>query len=264
MEYLKDKLVFITGASSGIGASCAEAFARRGARLLLCARREARLHTLADRLHTTYGTAVHPVLLDVREAARVEQTLAALPAPWQAIDVLVNNAGLALSRAKTHEHTLEDIDAMIDTNVKGLLYVTRAVVPGMVARGSGHVVNIGSTAGHEVYPGGTVYSASKHAVDAITKGLKMDLLGTPVRVSTVDPGLVETEFSVVRFYGDEARAQAVYAGIQPLTPDDVADAVVYCASRPPHVNINEIVMMPVAQSSSLLVHREKTASENMT
>ncbi len=256
----KDTLVFITGASSGIGAACAEAFARQGARLLLCARGAARLHEQADRLRQDHGVAVHAFALDVREAAQVEQALGALPEAWQAIDVLVNNAGLAKGRDKVHEHSPAHIDAMIDTNVKGLLYVTRAVVPGMVARGRGHVVNIGSTAGHEVYPGGVVYSASKHAVDAITKGLKMDLLGTPLRVSTVDPGLVETEFSLVRFSGDATRAEAVYAGMQPLRPEDVADAVVYCVTRPPHVNINEIVMMPVAQSSSLLVHRKKETS----
>ncbi len=257
LTIMKDKLVFITGASSGIGAACAEAFARRGARLLLCARGEARLREHAGRLRQDHGAAVHAFTLDVRDAAQVEQALGALPEAWQAIDVLVNNAGLAKGRDKVHEHPPAHIDAMIDTTVKGVLYVTRAVVPGMVARGRGHIVNIGSTAGHEVYPGGVVYSASKHAVDAITKGLKMDLLGTPVRVSTVDPGLVETEFSLVRFSGDAARAEAVYAGMQPLRPEDVADAVLYCVTRPPHVNINEIIMMPVAQSSSLLVHRKK-------
>ena len=254
---MEDRLVFITGASSGIGAACAEAFAQRGARLLLCARGETRLYAHADRLRRDYGVAVHAFTLDVRDAALVEQTLGALPEAWRAIEVLVNNAGLAKGRDKTHEHPPAHIDAMIDTNVKGLLYVTCAVVPGMVTRNRGHVVNIGSTAGHEVYPGGAVYSASKHAVDAITRTLKMDLLGTPVRVSTVDPGLVETAFSLVRFSGDAARAEAVYAGMQPLTPEDVADAVVYCVTRPPHVNISEIIMMPVDQASSLLIHRKK-------
>ncbi len=254
---MKDRLVFITGASSGIGAACAEAFAQRGARLLLCARGDVRLREYAGRLRQDHGVAVHAFMLDVRDAAQVEQVLGALPEAWQDIDVLINNAGLAKGRNKVHEHTPAHIDAMIDTNVKGVLYVLRAVVPAMVTRGRGHIVTIGSTAGHEVYPGGVVYSASKHAVDAITKGLKMDLLGTPVRVSTVDPGLVETKFSLVRFSGDAARAEAVYAGMQPLRPEDVADAVLYCVTRPPHVNINEIIMMPVAQSSSLLVHRKK-------
>ncbi|MFQ5570180.1 MAG: SDR family NAD(P)-dependent oxidoreductase [Rhodothermales bacterium] len=260
MESLKDQLVFITGASAGIGAACAEAFARHGARLLLCARRAERLHSLADRLRRAHDAAVHTFTLDVREAARVEQALGALPAAWHAIDVLVNNAGLARAVDKVYENQRDHIDVMIDTNVKGLLYVTRAVVPGMVARGRGHIVNIGSTAGHTVYPGGTVYCATKHAVDAISKGLKMDLHGTPIRVSTVDPGLVETEFSIVRFGGDEARAGAVYAGMQPLTPVDVADAVVYCASRPPHVNISEVILMPVDQSSATMVHREEGPS----
>ena len=254
---LSGRTVFITGASSGIGAACARAFAARGARLLLCARRTDRLEALAADLRETPGTDVHTFPLDVRDADAVPRALAARPEAWQAIDVLVNNAGLASGLDPVQSADLEDWEKMIDTNVKGLLYVTRAVVPGMIARGRGHVVNIGSTAGHTVYPGGTVYCATKHAVNAITQGLKMDLHGTPVRVSTVDPGLVETEFSVVRFHGDQARADDVYRGMTPLTPDDVADAVVYCASRPPHVNISEVILMPVAQSSATLVHRRE-------
>ncbi len=257
MYSLKDHLVCITGASAGIGAACAEAFARLGARLLLCARRADRLDALAEALRRSHGVAVHTFPLDVRDAAEVERAFSALPAAWQAVDVLVNNAGLARSLDKAHETDRADLDAMIDTNVKGLLYVTQAVVPGMVARGRGHVINLGSTAGHDVYPGGTIYCASKHAVDAVTKGLKMDLHGTPVRVSAVSPGLVETEFSVVRFAGDVARADAVYAGMQPLTAADVADAVVYCATRPAHVNISEVVLMPVDQSSPTMVHRRR-------
>lgn len=256
MLHLHDKTVFITGASSGIGAACARAFARAGARLLLCARRRDRLDALADELS---DVAMHSFSLDVTDADAVARALDALPDDWKAIDVLVNNAGKALGLEKVYQMDRADLEGMIDTNVKGLLYVTQAVVPGMVERGRGHVINIGSTAGHEVYAGGTVYCATKHAVGAITQGLKKDLHGTPIRVSTVDPGLVETEFSVVRFHGDQARADDVYAGMTPLTGADVADAVVYCATRPPHVNLSEIILMPVAQSSASMVHRDEDA-----
>ncbi len=257
MTDLRDQIVLITGASSGIGAACAEAFARQGARLLLCARREDRLHTLADRLRHDHGVAVHTFRLDVRDAGMVQAQVEALPEGWQAVAILVNNAGLGKGLSPLQENRLEDIDVMIDTNVKGLLYVTRAVVPGMVARNRGHVINIGSIAGRWVYPGATVYCASKFAVHAVTQGLKIDLNGTPVRISTVDPGMVETDFSRVRFDGDESRAAAVYADTTPLTPADVADCVVFCATRPAHVNINEIVMMSVDQASATQVHRHK-------
>lgn len=257
MTDLADRLVFITGASSGIGAACARAFARAGARLLLCARSADRLRDVADALRREHGADAHAFTLDVRDADAVEAALGALPEAWQTVDVLVNNAGLARALDPVYANRVDDIDQMVDTNVKGLLYVTRAVVPGMIARGRGHVVNIGSTAGHEVYRGGTVYCATKHAVGAITRGLKMDLHGTPVRVSTVDPGLVETDFSRVRFGGDQARADAVYADTTPLTPDDVADAVVYCAARPPHVTISEVILTPTAQSSATLIDRRR-------
>lgn len=253
---LRDRIVFITGASSGIGAACAEAFARIGARLLLCARRRDRLEQLAEHLRRTYNADVHIFALDVRDAATVQQAIDSLPEDWQAIEVLVNNAGLSRALDPVYANKIEDIDLMVDTNVKGLLYVTRAVVPGMLARGRGHVINIGSIAGHEVYPGGTVYCATKHAVGAITRGLKMDLHGTPIRVSTVDPGMVgETEFSLVRFGGDAERAARVYEGTRPLTPADVAEAVVWCATRPPHVNVAEIILMPTDQSSATLIAR---------
>jgi serine 3-dehydrogenase len=248
---LENRLVFVTGASSGIGEACARAFAAEGARLLLAARREERLATVASDL----GVETHTITLDVRDREAVERAVAALPPEWSAIDVLVNNAGLARGLDKLHEGSPDDWDQMIDTNVKGLLYVTRAVVPGMVVRGRGHVVNIGSTAGHEVYPGGNVYCASKHAVDAITKGLRMDVVDTPIRVSTVDPGMVETDFSLVRFHGDAERARKVYANIDPLTPADIADAVVYCVTRPPHVQINEIILSPTSQAGALVFHR---------
>jgi serine 3-dehydrogenase len=248
--------VLITGASAGIGAACARAFAAAGARLILAARRTERLEAIAEELQRAHGTETHQLALDVRELGVVTQLLAQLPPEWEAIDVLVNNAGLGRGLDPLQEGDPTEWDEMIDTNVKGLLYVTRAVLPGMIERGRGHVINLGSVAGHEVYPGGNVYAATKHAVDAITRGLRMDLLGTPVRVSTVDPGLVETEFSTVRFRGDEERAKRVYHGYQPLTPADVADAVLYCATRPPHVNIDQIILKPVAQASAMLVHRE--------
>jgi serine 3-dehydrogenase len=249
--------VLITGASAGIGAACARVFAREGARLVLAARRAERLHELAKELGDQHGAGVHLVELDVRSQAAVEAAIGALPPEWAEIDVLVNNAGLGRGLDKLHEADPAGWDEMVDTNVKGLLYVTRAVVPGMVARGRGHVINLGSVAGHEVYPGGAVYCATKHAVGAITRGLRMDVLGTGVRVSTVDPGMVETEFSVVRFHGDEDRAKRVYAGMTPLTAADIADTVLWVATRPPHVCIDEIIIKPTDQASATLVHREK-------
>jgi len=248
--------VLITGASAGIGAACARAFSAAGARLILVARREERLRELADELRSQHDTESLVLGLDVRDGAAVDTAIADLPEAWASIDVLVNNAGLGRGLDPLHEGSPDDWDVMIDTNVKALLRLTRAVVPGMIERGRGHVVNLGSTAGHEVYPGGAVYCATKHAVRAITRGLRMDLLGTPVRVTSVDPGLVETEFSQVRFGGDEARAAKVYEGLQPLTAEDVADVVFFAATRPPHVNLDTVVMMPTAQASSLLVDRE--------
>jgi 3-hydroxy acid dehydrogenase/malonic semialdehyde reductase len=258
MYDLKDKIVCVTGASSGIGEACAEAFARLGVRLLVCARRKERLEALAERLRRAHDADVYYFPLDVRNEMEVNEQFGSLPDVWRDIEVLVNNAGLASGLDTLQEAARDDLEAMIDTNVKGLVYVTRAVVPGMIERDCGHVINIGSIAGHEVYPKGTVYCATKHAVGAISRGLKMDLHGTQVRVSSVDPGLVETEFSIVRFHGDRDRADTVYAGMTPLTGADVADAAVYCATRPPHVNINEIILMPVAQSASTMVHREET------
>ncbi len=253
MDYLHDRIVFITGASSGIGAACAKVFAAAGCRLILCARRMDLLKKLGAHLKAP----VYLAELDVRDQPAVVKMLRSLPEDWQAIDILVNNAGLARGLAGLPDGDLQDWEEMIDTNIKGLLYVSKEVVARMIARKSGHVINIGSIAGREVYPGGNVYCATKHAVDAITKGLRMDLLGTPIRVSTVDPGLVETEFSMVRFHGDKERAAKVYQGMQPLTGDDIADAVLYCASRPPHIQIAELVIMPTAQRSSTMVARER-------
>ncbi len=255
MLSLKDKIVFITGASSGIGEATAGAFAALGARLLLCARRAERIEKLAAALANEHRTAVRTLRLDVRDQAAVDQAVAALPAEWGEIEVLVNNAGLSRGLDKLPGGLVSDWEEMIDTNVKGLLYVTRAVLPGMIGRGRGHIINIGSIAGHEVYPAGNVYCATKFAVRALSQGLRLDLSGTPVRVTEISPGMVETEFSLVRFHGDAERAGKVYQGLTPLGPGDVADAAAWCATRPLHVNVSEIVVMPTAQASTTLVHR---------
>jgi 3-hydroxy acid dehydrogenase / malonic semialdehyde reductase len=253
---LKGKIVFITGASSGIGRSCGRAFAAQGARLILAARRLDRLEELAAELNPKTGRDVLLLKLDVRNQAAVEQAVSKLPSPWDSIDILVNNAGLSRGLDKLHEGKIEDWEEMIDANVKGLLYVSRAVIPGMVKRGRGHVINIGSIAGHEVYPNGNVYCATKFAVKALSKGLRLDLSGTGIRVTSVDPGMVETEFSLVRFRGDKERAAKVYQGLTPLSPDDIADAIIYCATRPPHVNVSEIIVMPTDQASTTMVNRK--------
>lgn len=252
----KGTTVFITGASSGIGMSCARMFAQEGANLLLCARRVDRLENLKNELLAQYpDIRIHIFQLDVRDNNAVTNAIATLPDEWKQIDVLINNAGLSRGLDKFQDSSMQDWEEMIDTNIKGLLYVSKAIVPGMIERGKGHIINIGSIAGREVYPRGHVYSASKHAVDAITKGLRMDLVDTPLRVTTVDPGLVETEFSVVRFRGNEEKAKAVYQNLVPLSPDDVADAVVWAATRPPHVQVADIVLFPTAQASAAVVHR---------
>ncbi|HAV23559.1 MAG TPA: NAD(P)-dependent oxidoreductase [Bacteroidetes bacterium] len=255
MNPLNNKIALITGASSGIGKACAAAFAAAGARVILSARRKNRLLELSADLKAKHGAETFIIELDVRDNKAVTLAFNRLPDEWQSIDVLVNNAGLSRGLDKLHEGSIEDWEEMIDTNVKGLLYVSRVVVPGMVARKSGTIVNIGSIAGHEVYPKGNVYCATKHAVDALTKGLRMDLVDTPIRVCTVDPGLVQTEFSEVRFRGDTERAKITYKGYKPLQPEDIADAVMYCASAPPHVQIAEVLILPTAQSSTTLVHK---------
>lgn len=257
---IQHQVVLITGASSGIGFACAHRFAQAGTRLILVARRGDRLDALAKDLHARYNTLVQTMTLDVRDRLQVEgmvQTLAeTLEEPWSAVDILINNAGLSRGFDKLHHGQIEDWEEMIDTNVKGLLYVTRSFLPGMVARGRGHIITIGSIAGRQTYPNGNVYCASKAAVRAISEGLKIDLLGTPIRVSEIQPGLVETEFSQVRFHGDGDRAQAVYSGLTPLTAEDIADTVLFCATRPAHVNISEMLVVPTAQATPTLVHRQ--------
>jgi 3-hydroxy acid dehydrogenase/malonic semialdehyde reductase len=254
---LKGKIVFVTGASAGIGAATALAFADQGAKLLLAARRAGRLAEVASKAKERGAPSVHSIDLDVRDRRAVQNAIDGLPPEWSNIEVLVNNAGLSRGLDKIYMGKIEDWEEMIDTNVKGLLYVTRAVVPGMVVRGHGHVINLGSTAGELSYPGGGVYCGTKAAERAINDGLRQDVLGTPIRVTSVDPGMVQTDFSLVRFHGDTERASKVYKGVKPLTPEDVAEVIVWTAMRPAHVNIARVLMTPVQQANSLLFHREE-------
>lgn len=250
---VENKVVLITGSSSGIGAACARLFAEQGARLILVARRSPRLSAIAAELRER--TTVHECAVDVRDADAVFRGIAELPAELRPVDILINNAGLGRGLDKLQDGNPKEFDEVIDTNVKGLLYATRAVLPEMVARDAGHIVNIGSVAGRQAYAGGAVYCASKAAVRMLNECLKHDLLGTRIRVSTVDPGMVETNFSVVRFRGDTTRAGKVYAGMTPMTPEDVADAVLFCVTRPAHVNISEMVMLATDQAAATTVHR---------
>ncbi len=249
------KIALITGATSGIGRATAERFASEGIGLILCGRRQERL----DELKKTLGeqVAVHTLNFDVRDKEAITEAVHSLPQPFAEIDILVNNAGNAHGLDPIEDGSLEDWDAMLDINVKGLLYVSRAVLPQMVERKEGHIINIGSTAGKEVYPKGNVYCASKHAVDAINQGMRIDLNQYGIRVGAVNPGLVETEFSEVRFKGDTTRANTVYTGYQPLNPEDVADIIHFVVTRPYHVNIADLVVMSTAQASSTIINKEK-------
>ena len=245
------KIALVTGATSGIGWATAVVLANRGYDLIICGRRKERLEELAAQV----SVKTLQLTFDVREREAVEKALESIPAEWQNIDVLINNAGNAHGLSKLQDGSVEDWDAMIDINVKGLLYVTKAIVPGMIERGSGHVVNIGSIAGKEVYPNGNVYCASKHAVDAINNGMRLDLMGTGVKVSQVCPGLVETEFSLVRFKGDSIRSDSVYQGFDPLTAKDIAELIEFIVTRPAHVNIADTLVLPSAQVASTMVHK---------
>jgi len=256
MLNLENKVVLITGASSGIGRSCAVEFAKLKASLILSARRIDRLKVLAAELEKQFQIKVKCLELDVRNFEDVQNKFGSLESNWKQIDVLVNNAGLARGLEKIYEGKLSDWDEMIDTNLKGLLNVTRVVSPIMVEKQSGHIINIGSTAGHEVYTYGNVYSATKFAVKSLTQSFRLDMLDKCIKVSSVDPGMVQTEFSKVRFSGDEQKAEQVYKGITPLSPDDVAEAVIFCATRPSNVNINEIILTPIQQASSTQVFRK--------
>ncbi len=253
MDSSDNKTVLITGASSGIGAACAEAFAREGYRLILIARRSEQLREFQARV--TPDVCLIGIV-DVRDRDGVNGFIENLPEDFRKIDVLVNNAGLARGLAPVHEGEYCDWDEMINTNIKGLLNVTRAVIPGMVSRNTGHIINIGSIAGRHVYPNGTVYCATKYAVRALTLGIQMELVDTQVRISTVDPGLVDTEFSIVRHRGNAERASSTYKGLTPLHAEDVAETVLFCATRPPHVNVSEVVVLPTCQASPYHVHRQ--------
>lgn len=256
MELLKGKIAFITGASAGIGKSTAVKFAEEGADLIISARRIEKINEFADELQKNFNVKVYAVKLDVRNKDEVKSVVASLPEEWKEIDILVNNAGLSRGVNKLHEEDYEGIDEMIDTNVKGALNIIREVVPLMVKREKGHIINLGSTAGHEAYSGGGVYCATKHAINAITKSLRLDLLGKNIKVSSVDPGMVETDFSKVRFYGDEERAKKVYQGITPLYADDIAETILYMATRSANVNLAQVIMMPVNQGNAYFFHRE--------
>ena len=250
-----DKIVFITGASSGIGAGCARKFASQGASLILNARNEEKLSALKEELEQQYGARVCLLPFDVRDRKTAAEALASLPDEWKAIDILINNAGLVIGVDKEHEGNLDEWDIVIDTNIKSLLAMTRLVVPGMVARGRGHIINIGSIAGDAAYAGGSVYCATKAAVKALSDGLRIDLVDTPLRVTNIKPGLVETNFSVVRFRGDKDKADNVNKGIRPLTGDDIAETVYFAASVPEYMQIAEMLVMPTYQATGTIVSR---------
>ncbi|MDP1623648.1 MAG: SDR family NAD(P)-dependent oxidoreductase [Bacteroidales bacterium] len=249
------KIVFITGATAGFGMAIARKFAANGHSLIITGRRKVLLDELAKELITTFNVEVFPLCFDVRSLKAVGEAITGLTERWKNIDILVNNAGLAVGLNQIHEAVIDDWERMIDTNVKGLLYMTRYVSPLMVARKQGHIINIGSIAGKEVYPMGHVYCGSKFAVDAITKGTRIDLVSHNIKVTHIAPGAANTEFSLVRFKGDKNRADSVYNGFQPLTAEDVADAVFYVTTLPAHVNINDMVLMPTAQASAVNIHK---------
>lgn len=253
---LTGKVVLITGASTGIGEATAHAFAKAGARVIISARTEYKLHALRTALEQSYDADVLSLSLDVRDRDAVATALAGLDRDWMDIDILVNNAGLALGIETLQEGHLDDWDCMIDTNIKGLLYVSHYVLQKMVARHSGHVINIGSISGYSVYSGGVVYCATKYAVRAISEGMKMDVHGTPIRVTEINPGAVDTEFSTVRFKGDKDRANDVYHGFDPLVADDIAEAIIYAVSAPPHVDVRQITVMPTAQTAMHMIHKQ--------
>ena len=251
-----DKIVLITGASSGIGEGCARKFASEGARLILNARSVDKLEALAQELKEKYGTSCHVMPFDVRDRKAASEALASLPAEWQAIDVLINNAGLVIGVDKEHEGDLDEWDIVIDTNIKSLLSMTRMVVPGMVERGRGHIINIGSIAGDAAYPGGSVYCATKAAVKALSDGLRIDLVDTPLRVTNIKPGMVETNFSVIRFRGDKDKADNVYKGIRPLTGEDIAEVAYFAASAPEYMQIAEVLVMPTNQATGTIAYKK--------
>lgn len=258
---MKGKTIFITGATSGIGEGCARKFAAMGSNLILNGRNTEKLESLKKEL-TAQGVEVLTLPFDVRDRKAMQQAADSLQGQWKHVDVLINNAGLVIGMDKEHEGSLDEWDIVIDTNIKALLAMTRLIVPGMVERGCGHVINIGSIAGDAAYAGGSVYCATKAAVKALSDGLRIDLVDTPVRVTNIKPGMVETNFSVIRFRGDQDKADAVYKGIRPLTGDDIADVVYYAASTPAHVQIAEVLVMPTYQATGTVCHRQEQAARH--
>lgn len=257
MQSLRDRIVLVTGASSGIGLACAEAFAAAGADVIVGARRLERLERLAEKIRREHGVRALPLRLDIADYRQVEAALSSLSVDWREIDILVNNAGVSLHLDKMQEARIEDWEGMIDTNVKGLLYMTRLLLPGMIARNRGHIFNLGSIAALEAYPAGNVYCATKAAVKMLSQATRLDVNGTNIRVTLIEPGMTKTEFALVRWDGDAAKADAMYEGVDHLTPADVAEIIVFCATRPPHVDINELVVTPTQQASIYVTHRRK-------
>lgn len=258
---MKGKTIFITGATSGIGEGCARKFAAMGSNLILNGRNTEKLESLKKEL-TAQGVEVLTLPFDVRDRKAMQEAVDSLQGQWKHVDILINNAGLVIGMDKEHEGSLDEWDIVIDTNIKALLAMTRLIVPGMVERGCGHVINIGSIAGDAAYAGGSVYCATKAAVKALSDGLRIDLVDTPVRVTNIKPGMVETNFSVIRFRGDQDKADAVYKGIRPLTGDDIADVVYYAASAPAHVQIAEVLVMPTYQATGTVCHRQEQTAKH--
>ena len=256
LYHMISKIALITGATSGIGEACASLFAQQGYQLILIGRRSDRLEKLSSTLSSTYSINVLPIVADVRDKAGLSASLEAIPSDWKKVDVLINNAGLSQGLDPIDKGNTDDWDTMIDTNVKGLLYMSKIVSNWMIPYQTGHIVNIGSIAGKEVYPSGNVYCATKHAVDALNKGMRIDLLPHNIKVTAINPGMVETEFSLVRFKGDEDRAKKVYQGLTPLMAQDIADAIWFVVSRPAHVNINDMVIMPTAQATATITNKK--------
>ena len=251
-----NKIALITGATAGFGEAIANTFAKNNFDLIITGRRTERLEKLKTSLESEFQVKVLTLSFDVRDQSAVKSNLNSLPKEWKSIDALINNAGLASGLNHIQDGDIEDWDRMIDTNVKGLLYVSKSIIPLMIERKKGHIINIGSTAGKEVYENGNVYCASKHAVDAISKGMRIDLLGTGIKVTQIAPGAAETEFSLVRFHGDEARAKAAYNGYQPMTPNDIAEQVYYVTTLPENLCINDMVITSLAQANSYYINRE--------
>lgn len=256
MNLLKNKIAFITGASSGIGKATAEIFASEGANLILNARREDRILKFANELKEKYNVETLPLIFDVRNYNLVKTKISSIPDKWKNIDILLNNAGLARGLDKIYEGSINDWEEMIDTNIKGLLYVTREILPLMIQNKKGHIINIGSTAGHDVYPNGNVYCATKFAEKALSQAMRIDLLDKKIKVTSIDPGMVETEFSIVRFHNDKERAKKVYENVSPLKPEDIAEIILFAVSRPYHVNINQVIVTPINQANSNFTFRE--------